>query len=45
MLGHRVALMHEGAMVQVGPIAELAAHPADPWVERFLASWHGGPDR
>jgi len=45
VLGHRVALMHEGTLVQVGSLDELAAHPADPWVERFLASWRGGPAR
>jgi osmoprotectant transport system ATP-binding protein len=44
-LGHRVALMHEGALVQVGSLEELAAHPADPWVERFLATWHGARAR
>ncbi|MGZ6131663.1 MAG: ATP-binding cassette domain-containing protein [Myxococcaceae bacterium] len=44
-LGDRVALMREGALVQVGPIEELAAHPADPWVARFLAGWRGGADR
>jgi ABC-type proline/glycine betaine transport system ATPase subunit len=40
-----VALMHEGTLVQVGPLDELAARPADPWVERFVASWRGGPPR
>ena len=45
VLGHRVALMHEGKLVQVGSLDELAAHPADPWVERFVASWRGGPAR
>ncbi len=44
-LGDRVALMREGALVQVGPLDELAAHPADPWVARFLAGWRGGADR
>jgi osmoprotectant transport system ATP-binding protein len=41
ILGQRVALLHEGALVQVGTLAELAAHPADPWVTRFLAGWRG----
>jgi osmoprotectant transport system ATP-binding protein len=45
VLGHRIVLMHEGTLVQVGSLDELAAHPADPWVERFLASWRGGPVR
>ncbi len=44
-LGDRVALMREGALVQLGPLEELAAHPADPWVARFLAGWRGGADR
>jgi osmoprotectant transport system ATP-binding protein len=45
VLGDQVALMREGALVQVGPLEELAAHPADPRVERFLAGWRGGPGR
>ncbi len=45
LLGDRVALMHEGRLVQVGPVEELAAHPADPWVARFLAGWHGRMER
>jgi osmoprotectant transport system ATP-binding protein len=45
VLGDRVALMRDGALVQVGPLEDLAAHPADPWVERFLAGWRGGPAR
>jgi osmoprotectant transport system ATP-binding protein len=45
VLGHRIVLMHEGTLVQVGSLDELAAHPADAWVERFLASWRGGPAR
>ena len=45
VLGHRVALMHEGSLVQVGPLDELAAHPANPWVARFLASWRGSTGR
>ncbi len=42
MLGDRVALLREGALVQVGPMEELAARPADPWVARFLAGWRRG---
>jgi osmoprotectant transport system ATP-binding protein len=45
VLGDRVALMRDGALVQVGPLPELAAHPADPWVARFLAGWRGGTAR
>ena len=45
VLGHRVALMHEGTLVQVGSMDQLAAHPADPWVARFVAGWRGGPAR
>ncbi|HZX42014.1 MAG TPA: ABC transporter ATP-binding protein, partial [Myxococcaceae bacterium] len=45
LLGDRVALMREGALVQVGPLEELAARPADPWVARFLAGWRGGAQR
>jgi osmoprotectant transport system ATP-binding protein len=44
-LGDRVALMHDGALVQLGPLAELAARPADAWVARFLAGWRGGAGR
>jgi osmoprotectant transport system ATP-binding protein len=40
-LGDQVALLREGALVQVGPLEELAAHPADAWVARFLAGWRG----
>ena len=45
VLGDQVALMRDGALVQVGPLPELAAHPADPWVARFLAGWRGGTAR
>ncbi len=45
LLGDRVALMREGALVQMGPLEELAARPADPWVARFLAGWRGGAQR
>ena len=45
VLGHRVALMHDGALVQVGSLDKLAAHPANPWVARFLAGWRGGTAR
>jgi osmoprotectant transport system ATP-binding protein len=45
VLGDRVALMHDGALVQVGTLEALAAHPADAWVARFLAGWRGGAAR
>jgi len=45
LLGDRVALMREGALVQVGTMEELVSRPADPWVSRFLAGWHGGAAR
>lgn len=45
LLGDQVALLRDGALVQVGPIEELAAHPADPWVAKFLAGWRGGGPR
>jgi len=45
LLGDRVALMREGVLVQVGPLEELAARPADPWVARFLGGWRGGSER
>jgi len=44
-LGDRVALLHDGTLVQVGSMEELAAHPADPWVARFLSGWRGGSAR
>ena len=45
LLGDRVALMRDGALLQVGPLEELAARPADAWVARFLAGWRGGVAR
>ena len=44
-LGDRVALLHDGRLAQLGTMEELAAHPADPWVARFLGGWRGGPAR
>jgi osmoprotectant transport system ATP-binding protein len=44
-LGDRVALMHDGALVQLGSLEELAAHPANDWVARFLAGWKRGRAR
>ena len=41
MLGDRIALMHDGALVQVGAMEELVSRPADPWVAQFLAGWRG----
>jgi len=35
-LADRIVLLHRGRVVQEGSYAELAAHPADPFVERFL---------
>jgi osmoprotectant transport system ATP-binding protein len=34
--GGTVVLMHQGRVVQSGPIAELVRHPADPFVTRFV---------
>jgi len=42
LLGDQVALLREGSLIQMGPMEELAARPADPWVSRFLAGWRGG---
>lgn len=39
-LGDRIAIMKDGVLLQVGTPAELAAHPADPFVENFLGR-HG----
>ena len=36
--GGQAALMRDGRIVQTGPVAELAAHPADPFVTEFLAA-------
>jgi osmoprotectant transport system ATP-binding protein len=41
LLGDLVALLRDGAVLQMGTLDELAAHPADPFVARFLAGWHG----
>jgi osmoprotectant transport system ATP-binding protein len=41
-LGDTVALLRDGALLQAGPMAALAEHPADPFVARFLAGWHPG---
>jgi osmoprotectant transport system ATP-binding protein len=38
LLGHRVALMREGRVVQCGPFAELEEAPAEPFVTRFLTA-------
>jgi osmoprotectant transport system ATP-binding protein len=35
-LGQHVVLLREGRVVQQGPLAELEAHPADPFVTRFI---------
>ena len=44
-LGDSVVLLHEGAVVQQGTIEDLASHPADAWVARFLAGWAGRGER
>jgi osmoprotectant transport system ATP-binding protein len=44
-LGDRVALLHDGRLVQLGTMEELVAHPADPWVAKFLGGWRGGTAR
>ncbi|HEX2253969.1 MAG TPA: ATP-binding cassette domain-containing protein [Thermoanaerobaculia bacterium] len=36
-LADRVAVMRDGRILQTGPPAHLAAHPADPYVEALLA--------
>ena len=36
LLGNRVALMHEGRLVQVGTLADFRDRPADDYVGRFL---------
>ena len=36
--GGRAVLMREGRIVQQGPVDELAARPADPFVTEFLAA-------
>ena len=35
-LGEHVVLLREGQVVQEGPLTELEAHPADPFVTRFI---------
>jgi osmoprotectant transport system ATP-binding protein len=41
LLGDVVALLRDGAVLQMGKLEELVAHPADPFVARFLAGWRG----
>ena len=36
VLGERIVLMRDGAVVQEGPMAELESDPADPFVTRFI---------
>ncbi len=36
VLGDQVAVMRDGLVVQQAPPAELYAHPADPWMARFV---------
>lgn len=36
MLGHRVAIMKDGEIVQIGTPEEILTHPADEYVERFV---------
>ena len=36
VLGEQVAVMRDGVVVQQAPPAELYAHPADPWMARFV---------
>lgn len=36
VLGDEVAVMRDGLVVQQAPPAELYAHPADPWLARFV---------
>ena len=38
VLGDRVAVMHEGRIVQVGPPAEVYQHPSSPWVAAFVGA-------
>ncbi len=37
-LGHRVAVLHEGRVVQVGTPDELWERPASPWIARFVGT-------
>lgn len=36
-LGHRVAIMNEGRIIQVGTPAQILTNPADEYVERFIS--------
>ncbi len=36
LLAHRVAILHKGRLVQVGPPEEVYARPKDAWTARFL---------
>ena len=38
VLGDRVAVMHEGRIVQIGPPAEVYQHPSSPWVAAFVGA-------
>jgi len=40
-LGDRIVLMREGRIVQQGSAADLVAHPADPFVTRFVNAQRG----
>ncbi len=42
-LGDRVALMHEGSLVQIGTRVDFRLRPASPFVEEFLRSHLDGP--
>jgi osmoprotectant transport system ATP-binding protein len=37
-VGDRVAVMKEGRLLQLGEVADLAANPAEPYVEELLAA-------
>jgi ABC-type Fe3+/spermidine/putrescine transport system ATPase subunit len=37
-MGRRVAVMNAGRLVQIGPPGEVYGHPADAFVEGFLAT-------
>ena len=43
--GHRLHLMRDGRILQSGTLGALAAHPADPFVARFLQSRRELPGR
>ena len=38
VLGDRVAVMHDGRIVQIGSPAEVYQHPSSPWVAAFLGA-------